>query len=336
LLDAASHVLDAGDVRRALVSLAVFVGACGALPPAAAPTPIPTASAPAALQLAPLEACGTVKAWTAPTATQAGSVTIGSKTHTVNAGTNHGATGFVVSAGKEMCLFGGLDGQTQPYHGATAIDSPFCGAVLAFTPATATATGTITILHFAAAALAVQPGTDLGMPPLGMRRCVTVGTTASGDPLVRARAAPSILDMELHLWCGSVKSYAAGSAIGIGSRRWEMAGAVPYDMAGPNGPDRTAAGTAMCLTAALDDQGRITRYLTGDLPMSEGGLVTSYAAATPTATGTLVFSYKYVRTIARGTELDVKAGAYACVRLGLDDAGDAVITGTIACGGVGF
>jgi len=323
-------------MRRAPVLLAVLLSACGTLAPAAAPTPIPTATAPAALQLAPLEACGRVKAWMAPTATQAGSVTIGSTTHAVNTGTNHGATGFVVSAGRDMCLFGGLDGQTQPYHGATVVDSPFCGAVLAFTPATATAAGSITILHFATAALAVQPGTDLGMPPLGIRRCVTVGTTASGDPLVLARAAPSILDLETNLWCGAVKSYAAGSAIAIGSKRWEMSGAVPYDTAGPNGPDRTATGRAMCLTAALDDPGRIMRYLTSDLPMSEGGLVTSYAAATPAATGTLVFSYKYVRTIARGTELDLKAGAYACVKRGLDDAGDAVITGTIACGGVGL
>jgi len=326
-------------MRRRLVCLAVLLCACcacGTVAPAAAPTPIPTATAPAALRLAPLEACGTVKAWTAPTATRAGSVTIGSKTHAVNAGTNHGATGFVVSAGQDRCLFGGLDGQTQPYHGATPIDSPFCGAVLAFTPATATAAGSITILHVAAAALAIPAGTDLGTPPLGTRRCVTVGTTSSGDALVRARAAPSILDMEPHLWCGAVKSYAAGSAIAIGSKRWEMAGTVPYDTAGPNGPDRTAAGTAMCLTAALDDQGRITRYLTSDLPMSEGGFVTSYAAATPAAAGTLVFSYRYVRTIERGTDLDVKAGAYACVKLALDDAGDAVITGTIACGGVGL
>ena len=33
----------------------------------------------------------------------------------------------------------------------------------------------------------------------------------------------------------------------------------------------------MCLTAALDDQGRITRYLTSDMPPGESGIVTSLA-----------------------------------------------------------
>ena len=298
---------------------------------------MPTPTAPSVLLRAPTEVCGTVKAWSAPTATQAGSITVGSKTHSVNAGTNHGGTGFVVTTGADICLFGGLDGQPEPYHGATRLEAPFCGAVLAFTPVTAAASGSITILHFAAATLAVEPGRDLGTPRLGMKRCVDVTVDSAGDAVVRGRAAASILDMDIDLACGAVTSYAAGSAIAIGSRRWEMAGAVPYDTAGPNGPDRTTAGRPMCLTAALDDQGRITRYLTKEMPPSETGLVTSYTPATATSTGILVFSYKYVRTIAAGVVLtDVKAGARTCVKRGLDAAGDSVITGSIECGGVGF
>jgi hypothetical protein len=325
-------------MRRTLAALAVFVSACGpvTVAPAAAPTPIPTATAPAALMQAPLEACGTVKAWTAPTATQPGSITIGSQTHTVNAGTNHGATGFVVAAGQDLCLFGGLDGQTQPYHGATRIDSPFCGAVLGFTPATATSSGSVTILHFAAATLTIAPATDLGTPPLGTKRCVTIAMTAAGDAVVHGRTTPEISEMDIDLGCGTVKSYVVGSQIVIGSKRWEMVGGIAYDTAGPNGPDRTTDGKPMCLIAALDDHGRITRYLTNDMPPAEGGLVTGYTAATAGASGTLVFSYKYVRTIAPRTSLDLTVGAYACVTRGLDAAGDGVITGSVACGGVGF
>ena len=92
----------------------------------------------------------------------------------------------------------------------------------------------------------------------------------------------------------------------------------------------------MCLTAALDDQGRITRYLTNEMPIAEGGLVTSYAAATAGSPGALVFYYKYARVIAAGTTLEAKVGAYACVKRGLDAAGDAVITGTMICEGVRF
>ena len=149
---------------RIVRCLAALLCACGAVAsPLASPTPAATSTAPAALMRAPLEACGTVTAWMPPTATRAGSVTIGSTTHGVNAGTNHGATGFVVKTGTDMCLFGGLDGQTAQYHGATVIDSPFCGAVLALTPA-AKAVGSITLLHFAAVTLGIPPGMDLGTP----------------------------------------------------------------------------------------------------------------------------------------------------------------------------
>lgn len=317
--------------------LAILLNACGTVATPAPASAAATPAAPAALLQAPTEACGTVKAWTPPTAAQAGSVTLGSKSHTVNAGTNHGATGFVVKAGTDMCLFGGLDGQTAVSHGATVIDSPFCGAVLAFTASTASTPGSLTLLHFASAALAIPRGVDLGTPRLGVKRCVTVGTNAAGDAEARGRAAASILDMEISLWCGAVKTYAAGSSIAIGSHRWEMAGTVPYDTAGPNGPDRTVGGKPICLTAALDDQGRITRYLTSEMPAQEGGVVTTVVPATTTATGTLVFSYKYVRVIAAGATLEgIESGKHGCVKLGLDAAGDGVITGSAECGGVGF
>jgi hypothetical protein len=310
--------------------------------PAAAPTVAPTPTAPSALLQAPTEACGTVKAWTAPTATEVGSITVGSASHTVNPGTNHGATGFGVKTGVDMCLFGGLDGQTAASHGATVIDSPFCGAVLAFTPATATAPGSMTLLHFAAATLAIPTGVDLGAPRLGVRRCVTVGSTPAGDAVARGRAAPSILDMESSLWCGQVVRYVASAAgrpgeIAIGSKSWLIGDGVAYESAGANPPDRTTTGKPACLTAAIDDGGRIVRYLTSDMPSGESGIVTSYAPATAVTPGTLVFSYKYVRTVALGVSLtDVKVGSRMCVKRGLDGAGDGVVTGSTECGGVGF
>ena len=93
----------------------------------------------------------------------------------------------------------------------------------------------------------------------------------------------------------------------------------------------------MCLTAALDDQGRITRYLTSDMPPGESGTVTSYQPPTATAPGTLVYSYKYVRSIAAGATLEgIAIGKTACVKLGLDASGDAAITATTVCEGVRF
>lgn len=318
-------------MRFAVVFVAMVMASCGS--PAAAPLASAAPSAPPSpLSLAPIEACGTVKAWIAPTDTQVGSIAIGTRTYSVNVGTRHGQTGFTPTVGKDMCLFGGLDGQTAASHGATVIESPFCGAVLAFSAPTASAAGSIAVLQFAAATLAVPPGVDLGRPPPGARRCFTVGVDAAGDAVVRGRAGPSILDLDLDLWCGTVKTYAAGSAIAIGSKRWAMAPGAAYQTAAVNPPDRTEPGKPTCLTAAIDDSGRITRYRTNDMPAQESGLVTSYNAPTATTPGTLVFSYKYVRFVAPATTLvGLQPGKHACVREGLDAAGDRVVTAVIDC-----
>ena len=273
-----------------------------------------------------------MKAWTPPTATQTGSIILGTHSHSVNAGTGHGQTGFTPTVGKDMCLFGGLDGQTAASHGAGPVESPFCGAVLAFVAATPSATGSVTVLHFAAATLSVPSGVDLGRPPAGARRCFTVGVDAAGNSLVRGAANPSILDLESQLWCGAVKTYVPGRVIAIGSRRWDMAPGAGFQSAAVNPPERTEAGKPTCLTAAIDDRGQVTRYRTDDMPLLESGVVTSYTAPTATARGILVFSYKYVRAVAPTTTAYALAlGMRVCVTHALDDSGDRVVTGIIDC-----
>jgi len=48
----------------------------------------------------------------------------------------------------------------------------------------------------------------------------------------------------------------------------------------------------MCVTAAFDDQGRITRYVTMDMPNGESGIVTAYEPPTAASPGALVYNYK--------------------------------------------
>jgi hypothetical protein len=327
-------------MQRLWIVLVVLLGACGTVAiPAPSPTVAPTPTAPAVLLQAPLEACGTVRAWTAPTATEPGSITLGSRTHSVNAGTSHGSTGFTVKPGTDMCLFGGLDGQTAASVGATPIDSPFCGAVLAFTPASAAAAGSVTVLHFAAATLTVPAGIDLGTPPLGVRRCYTVATDTAGGAIVKERVRGSVLEMDLSLWCGTVKTYRSATAtvpgaLGIGSKSWLIGGGVAHESAYPKyRGDQTTMGEPTCLAGAIDDTGRLDRYLTSAMPDTEGGRVTSYLPATADRQGTLVFSYRYVRPIAPGVTLEAKPGTYVCVTQGLDPSGDRVVTGSIPCPG---
>src|SRR5258708_37739636 len=147
--------------------------------------------------------------------------------------------------------------------------------------------------------------------------------------------------MESALWCGQVIRSATAAVgrpgeIAIGSKSWLIGDGTAYESAGPNPPDRTNVGKPTCLTAAIDDAGRITRYLTSDMPQQEGGIVTTYTPPTTTAPGTLVFSYKYVRMVAAGIVLEgVELGRNTCVKLGLDAAGDRIVSGGVACGGVG-
>lgn len=323
---------------RLVFALGLFAAACASVPlPAAAPTPAPTPTAPVALAGAPLEACGRLTRWIPPTATGAGSVTIGSATHSVDPGAAHRETGFEPAVGVDLCLFGGLDGQTAVSVGAGPIESPFCGPVVAFTPPFAATAGSVTILHFAAATLRIPPGVDIGTPPLGARRCFSVATDTAGDATVRARVIGSAVEMDLPLWCGTVTAYRPATAteagtLGVGSKTWLIAAGIAHDSAYPKyRGDQTKTGEPMCLAGAVDDAGRLIRYFTSGMPDKEGGRVTSYIPATADRQGTLVLSYRYLRAVARGATLDARPGAYACVRYGLDATGDRVATGTLPC-----
>ncbi len=326
---------------RALIAAALVVAACGTRSEgplwSAAPSPTSTASPFGAI---PREACGVVTAWTAPTATSPGGVTIGSRSHSVAAGTRHGATGFTLAIGTRRCLFGGLDNDATLSVGAGPLTDRVCGTLLSFRPASTVADGELWVLEFGALALRIPAATDLGSPLVGAKRCFATDVDAKGDAIATARVSNALFESET-LWCGKVTGYAPSTAAGVGTlsvgtRSWLIEPGVEHATDYPKyRGDNTSAGQLACVDGAVNDRGRLVRYLVADMVKAEGGLVTDYLPATGTDDGRVVLSYKYARKVAATTTLAVTVGQQTCFEHGVDPRGDRVITRVIACGGVG-
>ena len=141
---------------------------------------------PAAADAVVASPCGVVTAFTAPTATAAGSVTIGGTTFTLAAGAQvpgggDPARAFVV--GPAQCIAGQLNaaGAFTTFV-SSPMGSTFCGTVLSFTPATATAAGSITLQNGpnAAMSLPVAAGTTLQTSQVTGANCFTIAANAQG------------------------------------------------------------------------------------------------------------------------------------------------------------
>jgi len=144
-----------------------------------------------ALAASPSEVpCGTVTAYTAPTASVAGSIRLGTRTFVLAAGTSRGDTGPTqIAIGTNLCVNGQRDAGGT-FTGSWLI-SPLghaqCGQVVAFTPATATTAGSIKI---EVVELPVAAGLTLSQSQVTGAQCFTLGVNAQGDVQVAAYAGP--------------------------------------------------------------------------------------------------------------------------------------------------
>lgn len=130
--------------------------------------------------------CGVLKAYVAPTTTAQGSITIGTATYPILMG------GASPTLGESVCL---TDGNMTP--GAlvgftlSALPTSYCGDVRAFTAATATQTGSVTIGLAGHApgrdpTLIVPAGTTIATPAIESRHCFATGLNGVGDATVVA------------------------------------------------------------------------------------------------------------------------------------------------------
>jgi hypothetical protein len=137
--------------------------------------------------LAPVSVCGTVTAYTLSTASTAGSITIGGQTYGIAAGvTLGGASLLTASANPTLCLQATLNGAGQISAGTIGLGlagTPtvnVCGMVTAYTAATATTGGTITVVGNTLVINAGALFTGVAQPAAGSAVCLSLVVNSSG------------------------------------------------------------------------------------------------------------------------------------------------------------
>ena len=135
--------------------------------------------------------CGRVTAFAAPSSTSEGSITIGTRTFVARAGSLPNPPP-PIAVGATLCLTGQLDasGAFTSLTASTFGDS-LCGAVVAYTPPSATASGTITIRTNVEWTLPVRASTSLSSAQTTGNQCFKYELNAQGNAeIVSSAGAP--------------------------------------------------------------------------------------------------------------------------------------------------
>jgi hypothetical protein len=198
--------------------------------------------------------CGTVSAYTAATSTSQGSITVGSQTFIIDAGTSMTNSNLVVN-GASICLQAALDASgnvTTPSEVKSDLESfaDLCGEISAFTAATQTAAGSITIGGTAypiATGTMITSGTTIAT---GQNVCIQATLDAFGEIIIGQ--IQNTLTM-----CGNITSYSAASAMAAGAITidGQSLGIAPGTVF--TNANLVAVGSTVCLTVTLNSTGQI-------------------------------------------------------------------------------
>ncbi|HEX6509620.1 MAG TPA: hypothetical protein VF221_18480 [Chloroflexota bacterium] len=210
----------------------------------------------------PVSVCGTLSAYTAPTASSAGSIMLNGQTYLIALGTAVGGSGALVTGGT-YCLTGSLNAGGQLISGTiTAVvlgPVNVCGVVTAYTLATSTNAGSITI---GGQSYAIAPGVTLTGSALlssgpNPTLCLQAGLGTSGQISSGSLSTSTVGGASTQNVCGAVTAYTpasstAGGSITVGGNTFSiLAGAVFVGAAQP------AVGTSVCLTLTLNSSNAI-------------------------------------------------------------------------------
>lgn len=135
--------------------------------------------------------CGRVTAYAAPSSTSDGSITIGTRTFVARAGSLPNPPP-PINVGATVCLTGQLDasGAFTSLTASTFGDT-LCGAVVAYTPPSAAASGTLTIRTNAEWTVPVRAGASLTSAQTSGNQCFKYELNAQGNAeIVSAAGAP--------------------------------------------------------------------------------------------------------------------------------------------------
>lgn len=168
-------------MRHAITAVIVAVAAVAA-----------SGSAAAAQTVERTIICGTIKAYTPATASAAGSITIGTRTIAIAAGATTSNVNPAVQVGADSCVSGTLDGAGQfTEFGPGPWDTRYCGVVSAFTPASSTTEGSLTLGTTGRVTFRVPRGTSIDAV-IGTRdHCFTIALDSAGDAIVTGVEGPA-------------------------------------------------------------------------------------------------------------------------------------------------
>lgn len=172
-------------------------------PPAATPTssasPSPTAAATgtSAIIASFKLPCGTVTAYAAPSATAAGSVSLGTSAFVLLRGSGP-TNASTPSVGSSLCVVGDQDAAGAFIQFSVAPMGPgFCGVVAAYTPASATAAGSVAFSTKPPVTVPVAPGVTLSPAQVSGDQCFRVVPDAQGTAQVTGYSGPRSADQTL-------------------------------------------------------------------------------------------------------------------------------------------
>jgi hypothetical protein len=200
LMTTSRYVLSAGAIAAVLVlALIASFGLRDSNPVAASPTgspspsqsmATPTATGSSAIVASFKLPCGTVTAYTAPSATAAGSVSLGTSTFVLLRGSGP-TSGNGLSVGSSLCVIGDQDAAGAFIQFSVAPMGPgFCGVVAAHTPASATAAGSIAFATKPPVTVPVVAGVTFSAAQVSGDQCFRVVPDAQGTAQVTAYSGP--------------------------------------------------------------------------------------------------------------------------------------------------
>ena len=139
------------------------------------------AAVPALAESAPpVFPCGRVTAFTAPTATAAGSIQLGTTTFVLAAGSLPSPPP-PIAVGAITCLSGEQNAAGEFLATMNLVGDTVCGTSTAFTAASATQTGNVTLMGKRSVIIPVRAGASLSGAQVGRDQCFTFGFNATGD-----------------------------------------------------------------------------------------------------------------------------------------------------------
>lgn len=157
--------------------------------------------------------CGRVTAFTPPTATSTGSITLGTNTFVLAAGSLP-APPPPIAVGALTCLSGEQNAAGEFLATTTLVGDTVCGTVTAFTPATASSAGSITMTAGRrTVTIPVRTEITLASSQTTGTQCFTFGFNAAGNAEVTGSAATQTAPSQLP--STSTSSDAPGGAAAV-------------------------------------------------------------------------------------------------------------------------